>query len=58
MHTATPHLSLWYALVTLTGVVAAVVIYVLTRDVVWTIVALVATGAVVRQLVRRNGATH
>ena len=36
MHSATPHLSLWYALVTLTGVVAAVVIYVLTRDVVWT----------------------
>jgi hypothetical protein len=58
MHASSHHISLWYILMTLAGVVAAVVVYVVTSDVVWTIVALLMTVAVVRQFLRRDAASH
>jgi hypothetical protein len=58
MHASSGHISLWYILMTLTGVVAAVVVYILTTDVVWTIIALVMTVAVARRLVGHDAASH
>jgi branched-subunit amino acid transport protein len=58
MHASSDHISLWYILMTLAGVVAAVVVYILTTDVVWTVIALVMTVAVARRLVGHDAASH
>ena len=51
------HISLWHILMTLAGVVAAVVVYIFTSDVVWTIIALVMTVGVVRRFVCHDAAS-
>jgi hypothetical protein len=56
MRTATHHRALWSILTALGGSVLAVVVYIFTADVVWTIVPLLATVAAVRRLLR-HGAT-
>lgn len=58
MHAPSDHISLWYILMTLAGVVAAVTVYIVTSDVVWTMIALVMTVAVVRRFGSHDAASH
>ena len=50
---ATTHHPRWPILIGLAGVIVAAVVYVLTADVVWTIVPLLVTFAAVRRLLRK-----
>jgi hypothetical protein len=54
MHASTHALTLWAVLAALTGAVVAVVVYLLTDDVVWALVPLLLTVAPVRGLLRRD----
>jgi hypothetical protein len=58
MPPTTHHLARGPILLGLTGVILAAVVYVLTADVVWTIVPLLVTLAVVRRLLRKDGTDH
>ena len=51
------HVDPWAALVVVLGVLAALIVFVLTSDVVRTAVPLLLTVAVVRHLGRRRGHT-
>ena len=53
MPTTTHHPARWAILIGLAGVILAAVVYVLTADVVWTIVPLLVTFAAVRRLLRK-----
>ena len=52
MPTTTHHPARWAILIGLAGVILAAVVYVLTADVVWTIVPLLVTFAAERWLLR------
>ncbi|HET6987817.1 MAG TPA: hypothetical protein VFI00_14430 [Kribbella sp.] len=54
MHTTTHHRALWSILTAFGGSVLAVVVYIFTADVVWTVVPLLATLAAVRGLLRHR----
>jgi hypothetical protein len=49
MHTTTTR---WSILIALAGLILAMTVYVLTADVVWTIVPLLVTVAAIRRLLR------
>ena len=54
MATTSPHTFRWYALTTLAGVISAVLVLVLTNDVVWTIAILLLAVAVARHQLGRG----
>jgi hypothetical protein len=53
MHSAARHLTRWTILTALAGILIAVIVYLRTADVVWTLVPLLLTVAAVRLLRRR-----
>lgn len=49
-----PHATLWALVIALIGVITAVIVYILTTDVVWTAVPLLLSVAAARPLLRRR----
>jgi hypothetical protein len=54
MHTTTHHHARWSILIALAAVILAVIVYVLTADVMWTIVPLLVTVAAIRRVLRHG----
>ena len=56
MEATTHHIDPWALLVVVAGVLASVIVFVLTSDLIWSIVPLLVMVAIVRRLPRHDDA--
>ena len=58
MQSVTDRRTQWAILVGVAALIAAVLIYALSSDVIWAIVPLLLAVAIVRRVMRRGGVNH